>query len=207
MACVYCIRNKINNKLYFGATSKTFEQRTFKLKNYSGRMKEAIEKYGSGCFEKFPIKENISTEEAFKLEEYFISKYKTNNIEYGYNYTKGNERNNQSVRKPLTDEQKDYIRVRTTEAMNNIKEKMREIYDSPEWRNKNSVDTKNQWINTNLKEKVQEANGYKVKCIETNEIFPSMCSASEKLGISRYIITRQINGKYSENDKYHFIKI
>jgi|GEM_PF-3989924 len=63
--------------------------------------------------------------------------------------------------------------------MNNpiIKEKMREIYDSKEWREHNSEATKKQWKNSNLRQKVIEANSKPVRCIETNEIFESASEA------------------------------
>lgn len=88
--------------------------------------------------------------------------------------------------KTRTEEQKKLISEKTKEAMNNpeLKEKMRKIYDSDEWRKNNSEATKKQWENSNLRQRVAEANGKSVKCIETNEIFISASEAGRQKNIS-----------------------
>lgn len=81
--------------------------------------------------------------------------------------------------------------------MNNpeLKKKMRQIYDSEEWRKNNSESTKKQWENTNLREKIAQANGKPVLCIETNKIYISASQANKETGISAAGIRNCCRGK------------
>ena len=108
--------------------------------------------------------------------------------------------------KTRTEEQKKLISDKTKEAMNNplLKEKMREIYDSKEWREHNSKTTKEQWKNSNLRQKVIEANGKPVKCIETNEVFESASEASRQKNISMAGIRNCCRGKQKTSGNLHW---
>ena len=85
-------KNKINNKIYIGQTTRTLEQR--KLCHYntadSGngfRFHEAIRKYGKQAFEWHIIDTATTIQELNDKERYWIEYYKSYNI--GYNSTKG----------------------------------------------------------------------------------------------------------------------
>lgn len=206
---VYCITCKVNNKKYFGVTSLSVEERTKGFKNYRGRIKQDIAKYGKDNFKVDTLYSNINREEALKLEHDLIIKYKTNNIEYGYNITSGNEKDKLSNdNRHHSKEQKQNISIATKKAMNTEERRkyMRNVYDSKEWRSQNSEDTKKQWQNTDLRKRVQEANGTKIICDETQEVFLSIHSASIALGVSDYVIQRQLKGIIKDYDVYHFRK-
>ena len=178
---VYCITCKINNKKYIGVTSLPVEERTKGLKNYRGRILQDIAKYGKDKFEVKTLYSNIDRNKALKIEHDLIVKYKTNDYNYGYNTTTGNEKDKLSNdNRHHSKEQRHNISIATKKAMNTEERRkyMRNIYDSKEWRSRNSEDTKKQWQNSDLRKRVQEANGTKIICDETQEVFLSIHSAS-----------------------------
>jgi group I intron endonuclease len=97
--CAYMHVNKINGKKYVGITCQDVRDR---WKNGSGYREgqsvffNAIQKYGWENFEHVIVKENLSFDEASKLEIDLIALHKTNcckykNPEYGYNMTDGGD--------------------------------------------------------------------------------------------------------------------
>lgn len=86
---IYLIRNKTNNKLYFGQTVHTFKSRyggNLKKFTHNEHLKNSIYKYGE---ENFEIIEDFdiaySKEELDKLEDMYIKLYNTTNDKFGYN--------------------------------------------------------------------------------------------------------------------------
>ena len=89
--CVYCHINKINGKRYIGQTCDLKERWRCKGKNYFASVKffNAIKKYGWDSFEHIVLYENLTLEEANRIEEKLIEKYDT--IKNGYNIKSGGE--------------------------------------------------------------------------------------------------------------------
>lgn len=89
--CVYCHINKINGKRYIGQTCDLKERWRCKGKNYFASVKffNAIKKYGWDSFEHIVLYENLTLEEANRIEEELIEKYDT--IKNGYNIKSGGE--------------------------------------------------------------------------------------------------------------------
>lgn len=91
---VYMHKNKLNNKIYVGITSRKYpKDRWGKFgsgykNSYFGN---AINKYGWDNFEHILLNTNINKDEAIKLEKEYIAKYNSNNPEFGYNLTSGGE--------------------------------------------------------------------------------------------------------------------
>ena len=90
---IYLIRNKVNNKLYFGQTVNNFKRRysgDLYSHTHNSYLKRAIDKYG---IESFDIDEEFdiaySKEELDKLEKIYIALYNTCNDKYGYNFMTG----------------------------------------------------------------------------------------------------------------------
>ena len=86
---IYCIINKINNRLYVGKMSKTVNN----SKHYMGSgklIKLAIQKYGKENFIKTILEENISKEDLSLREIYWIKEINTK-VPNGYNLTDGGE--------------------------------------------------------------------------------------------------------------------
>lgn len=87
---VYIHQNKINGKRYIGLTSMKVEQRWRLGDGYRNQLfGKAIEKYGWDNFTHIVIEENLTCEEAEKLEIELIKKYQTQNSKYGYNIADG----------------------------------------------------------------------------------------------------------------------
>lgn len=88
---VYIHKNKINNKVYIGVTSKKPKQRWRNGKGYVNQrlFYSAIQKYGWDNFTHRILFKELTKEEAGKKEQELIDKYKSNIQEYGYNITKG----------------------------------------------------------------------------------------------------------------------
>ena len=196
--CVYCHTNKINDKRYIGITQNKPNRRWqngYGYKDRNSHFYNAIKKYGWENFEHIILEENLTRKEASEKEKYYIRLYNTNNENYGYNITSGGDNN--FTRNKLTEEQRINISNKTKEAMNSveIREHMLKVYNSEDWIRKNSEATRRQWVTSDLKLRVQTANGHKVRCVETGNIYLSILEASRQTGLSRYKITQSCQNK------------
>lgn len=118
---VYIHTNKTNNKVYIGITSWKPEDRWGHNGNRYYKAEQpvfyrAIQKYGWDGFEHIIFAENLSEEEAKKIEIGLIALYKSNccryrNPSYGYNMTDGGDG---TKGRPHTDETKQKIREKAT---------------------------------------------------------------------------------------------
>ena len=90
---LYCHKNKINNKRYFGITCQEPENRWMNGHGYAGHLPigRAIKKYGWDNFEHIIIFKNLIESDAKKLEVLYIAMYETQSDEYGYNLTCGGD--------------------------------------------------------------------------------------------------------------------
>lgn len=77
-----------SNKVYIGITSQKPEKRWQSLK-YNSYFIKAIKKYGWDNIEHIILAENLSKEDACKMEQDLIAQYKSNDRDYGYNITCG----------------------------------------------------------------------------------------------------------------------
>jgi group I intron endonuclease len=91
--CVYIHENKINGKKYVGQTCQKPKDRWDSGRGYKTctYFNHAIQKYGWDNFEHIIVAENLTKEEANKIEKELISFYDTMNPQYGYNLTSGGE--------------------------------------------------------------------------------------------------------------------
>lgn len=84
-----------NNKVYVGVTSNSLSSRFgsngngYKTQRLFWR---AIQKYGWENFQHIVLADHLSKEWAYKLEQYLILEYKSNNPLYGYNQSSGGEK-------------------------------------------------------------------------------------------------------------------
>ena len=88
---VYCHTNKINNKKYIGITCNSLNRRWQNGLGYRNNkyFYAAIQKYSWENFKHEIIKEHLSKEAAYKLEDELIKFYITTNPNYGYNIAYG----------------------------------------------------------------------------------------------------------------------
>lgn len=91
---IYCVTNLINDKKYIGQTVLTLEQRKNRHLNTKKRsyFQQALKKYGFENFHWEIIEENILDSEKLNLlEQEYITKFKTNIKDFGYNLTNGGD--------------------------------------------------------------------------------------------------------------------
>lgn len=101
--CVYMHTNKTNNKKYIGITKTNLSKRwghdgSGYRNNKQPLFSRAIEKYGWDGFEHVVLFENLSEKEACDKEIELISKYHTQNPNYGYNIQPGGQLGNTGVK-------------------------------------------------------------------------------------------------------------
>ena len=90
--CVYC-HIAPNGKRYIGTTSLRVTRRWNNGRGYitSKRFYKDILRYGWENIKHEILYENLSRDEAYKMEIELIAKYQSNNPEYGYNVASGGE--------------------------------------------------------------------------------------------------------------------
>jgi len=100
---VYCIKNTVNGKLYFGQTSSQLRVRwnhhvyTARHRKRTSKLHNALRKYGDESFVVFEIFHTESKEELDSREKFLIEFYKTTDDKYGYNITEGGEGANKKM--------------------------------------------------------------------------------------------------------------
>ena len=82
-----------NEKIYIGITSQDPERRWQNGYGYATQQLfwRAIQKYGWENIQHEILEENLTKEEAFQKEKYYIDIFKSNQREYGYNVTSGGD--------------------------------------------------------------------------------------------------------------------
>lgn len=89
---IYKLTNKINNKIYFGQTTNFIRRyneyknrKVYQSNKYNTPITRAIEKYGFSNFKIEVVDIAFSKQELEIKEKYYITKFKSNNPEIGYN--------------------------------------------------------------------------------------------------------------------------
>lgn len=96
---LYVFINIDNKKLYFGNSVNTFCKRYgVNRKNWHSRstnphFKNALKQYDGENFKIKILHWGLSRDELFKLEEFYVSKFRTDNELYGYNFRPGGDIN------------------------------------------------------------------------------------------------------------------
>ena len=191
---IYCIRNKINNKKYIGATynkrgyKSRWNSHINKLKNNkheNNSLQYDFNKYGLESF-KFTIIEEIQAnnlnelkELLYNKEKYYISTWNLTNVEIGYNLQSGG------------------LKGRKHHEIS--KERMGKSHKNK----KHNVETKKKMSESH---KGKRTNYRKIQCVETGEIFEGCQDAIDKMfpGRSRNTISDHLKGKTKSAFKYHF---
>lgn len=90
---VYVHVNRLNGKRYVGITSQKPEYRWNNGKAYKQcpHFNAAIEKYGWDAFDHIVLYDYLSEDEAKDIEVKLISEWKTQDHNYGYNFTSGGD--------------------------------------------------------------------------------------------------------------------
>jgi group I intron endonuclease len=91
---IYLIRNTVNGKVYVGQTRLLLKRRWGGHKNAANRgngayLYQSMRKHGWDKFEVLPLFHAFSAEYLDDLERYFISLFRSNEGQFGYNATSG----------------------------------------------------------------------------------------------------------------------
>lgn len=130
--CVYKHENLINKKVYIGITcniEKRFagKGRNYKQKNKDGKYTQpafanALNKYGWDNFSHEILEENLTLEQAWEKEIYYIALYDSTNKEKGYNIDKGGNggwRMTEEGKRKIGEKNKIYSQKRDISGKNN----------------------------------------------------------------------------------------
>lgn len=234
MSCgIYKITNLINNKVYIGQSINIERRWTQeKARQVNTYLCHAFNFYGIDNF-KFEILEILKNDKNIldDRERFYIKKYKSNNLHYGYNLTTGGEGCHGFK---FTEEQKAemsrknsginsawYGRKHTAETRKKMSEAAKKIdrsnykgagnpfynkHHTEETKEKLKAAHKNRDINTYYR---HNADGNppcekKVLCIETNKIYRSIAAAARELNLKDTHISRVLKGKRKTTGGYHW---
>lgn len=169
MYTVYCHVNKINGKRYVGITGRTVEKRWLNGKGYQGNVhfNNAIKKYGWDNFEHQIIVENLTKEEAEKMEIHLIKKWNLQDQKNGYNIASGgnviNDETKEKIRNSLIGH---HVSLETREK---ISKKLKGRIISPIALEKMISYRKGKPLTEEHKKKISESEKGKVVSNETRE--------------------------------------
>lgn len=203
---LYKHTNKTNKKVYIGITSWNLEKRWNKGMGYKRcpYFYRAIQKYGWDNFEHEIIFENLSKEDALRLEIEYIQKYNSTNNKCGYNLSSGGgganglkasdktreimSRNNKGKNNPM------YGKHHSEHAKKLMSKKKKGIplSDVHKQHMSDSHTLENCW------------NARKVICIENSKVYETIQLASKDLGVADTKISAVCRGKRHTTGGYHF---
>lgn len=204
---IYCIQNKINNKMYIGQSihiHRRWSEHKYELNNNiheNDYLQKAWNKYGSDNFI-FNIIELCDIDELDDKECYYISSYNTFDRNYGYNLISGG-----GVNRSISEETREKLRQANKRRkffpdMSGENNPMFGRHLSEETREKIRQSRLGQTLSQQTRFKLsQSRTGDKnprcvpVYCPELNESFWGAKEAELKYGINRNKISECINGK------------
>lgn len=203
---VYMHEHRETGKKYIGITGMKPEYRWNNGKGYSsGYFRNAIDKHGWDAFKHEILYTRLTKEEACKLEQELIAKYKSNVPEFGYNCSIGgdmsalgchwslSEETKRKMRKPKSEEH----RKRISEARKGVGNAMYGKHLSEEHRRKISEAGMGRRLTEEHKAKLSGANNYLSKKVGMYDIdsgklygvWDSTCQAARETGVSQQSIS------------------
>lgn len=216
MYIVYQHRNKINNKVYIGITSRTPQERwgnqgcNYKSSPY---FYNSIQKYGWDNFEHNILYTNLTKEEACEKEQELIKQFNSMNREFGYNSTSGgevfimNDETKQKISKALRGNKNNLGHPCSEEKKRKISEAQKGRKFTEEHRRKLSEAAKKRHIPCSEEKKKKLSQNYPNKkpvyCLELDTIFESVQECSRQLGIPATNISKLCKGRGKTLKGYH----
>ena len=201
-----------NGKRYVGIT-KNIRKR---WQNGSGYVKQsymhnAILKYGWNNIRHEILCEGLTQEQACEMEMMLISKYKSDNPQFGYNRSKGGE--NHFGGRFYSEEEREYRRklmLGNTYCVGyKHSDETRKRMSEAQLRREHRPLTEEQIAKciANLppaRRGVDNPISKAVLCIETGVVYSCGREAAEKLGLQRSHLSQVCNGKRNHTGGYHF---
>lgn len=173
-----------DGRVYVGITSQKPTSRWQSGNGYKGNsyFTRAINKYGWENFSHEILFENLSRDEAVKIEIELIAKYKSNQRKYGFNISSGGESKSGTT---ISQKQKDIISAAS---------KGRIVSETT--RKKLSIASKRRWSDQEYVEHMREINSG-----TNNKMFGRKLSDEEKIkrnaiGVSQYSMGGQLLNKF-----------
>ena len=213
---LYMHINKINDKKYIGITKQIPENRWGKNGiNYkeSPHLYYAILKHGWDNFDHEILADKMTKKDACLLEKYYISHYKTQNPDYGYNVVEGGTApslpietrekiakklignknclgrvTSEETKKKISDAQKG--RKFSEEHMQNLRKPKRISYPCSDEKRQHIIEAK--------KDKKS------IICIETDTVYPSIHECARQMNLSATTICAVLNGRCKSTGGFHF---
>ena len=215
-----------NDKVYIGQTCQKPNKR-FGRNGYGYRgstlFYNAIQKYGWDNIRHEILFEDLTKEEANKIEIELISKYRSNEKEFGYNLQSGgntyciSEETKKKISEAKTGKKdSDETRKRKSEGhKGKFTEKQKEQLDiarskrdTKQLGRKMGLANKGRKHTEESKRHMRESrnivNKRKVLCVESNTIYNSITDASVDTGVYRQNISKVCNGKLKTAGKLHW---
>ena len=222
MYYVYKHTNLANGKVYVGVTRQKPSRRWHGGNGYRDQplFWNAIQKYGWESFSHEILQQGLSQEDAYRLEQDYIRKYKSSEREYGYNIAGGGIDSTRFTasyrdklktavknRPPMSLETRAKISLanrgkkrspRTEEQRKRLSESLKGRVFSPEHC---------RHISESKKGKNAMANNPKakrVRCIETGKVYECMKEATLDIGVSNHNISSVCSGKLKTAGGFHW---
>lgn len=209
MFTVYCHTNKINGKKYVGITKQNPETRWHSGNGYNNNeyFWRAIKKYGWKNFEHEILHENLTKEEAEKIEIQLIAELETTNRAKGYNIANGGNHVgcvSEETKKKISKGRKGiHTYNMTKDVRKRISKKLSGRKLSEQTKQKLSVSAKNRGMSEITKQWFAEANEKRkipVICIATEIEYESASEAERQTGICKSTILKQCSGKTKKKE-------
>lgn len=232
---IYKYTNVANGKVYVGQTSKSLEERA---QTNGGNYKEcrrfyaAIKKYGWDSFIPEIIEDNLSLEEANRLEKYYINLFNSTDDKYGYNLALGGDN------KEMLPESKKIISEKAKERYTNKennpmfgKKHSREaiakmsakktgeanpMYGTT-WTDKQRAAIRKGWtyewtperreLASKRQKEIAKNWSKRVLCVEDNLEFNSISSAANHYGVNKSTLSSHLHGAQKSCAGRHFKEI
>ena len=207
--------NKINGKRYIGITGRNPQERWGRGgKNYrtTPRFFSAIEKYGWDNFEHNIVKDNLTREEACKMEKDLIKKYRTQEKLFGYNILEGGDTpvipeevrqkmskskmGNKNGNHPCSEETKEKIR-QSLIGKPFSKERKKKLSEAAKKRHVPCSDGKRKTLSKSYPKKCP------VFCEETGKTYESVQECARQLNLFATNVSKVCKGKLSHAKGYH----
>jgi group I intron endonuclease len=183
---IYEIYNIVNHKRYIGQTAIDFRQRIWahsgslrKNKHYNNHLQAAWNKYGEKSFQ-FNILSKTCIGLLDYMEQYYIKKYKTMDIKFGYNKTTGGHFNKSHSAE---------VRLKISKARIGKKSKY------PAWNKGKKYKCRKLSEQSKLNISKAHYMNIKVMCVETGEIFRSITVAARHFKLTSWYIKESLRGK------------
>lgn len=213
---LYIHTNKTNGKRYVGITKQEPERRWGVDGNHykeSPHLYSAIQKYGWDMFEHEIVHSGMTRDDACLLERHYISHFKTQNRDYGYNTFEGGAAPSipEDIRKKMSQSMKGNKnclgRVTSEETKRKISEAQKGRPFTEEHKQALCKPKSVTYPCTAEKrQKIIDAKKDKksIICVETNVVYPSIHECARQMNLSATTICAVLNGRVKSTGGYHF---